>query len=153
MLDERTTAGRMAIALQEARAAADQDEVPVGAVLFDRDGRELARAHNAPISLRDPTAHAEVLVLRRAAQRLGAYRLPGTILYVTLEPCLQCAGALLHARVDRVVYAAADPKGGAFGSVIDVRAVPELNHSLEVVGGVAADEAAGLLRGFFAARR
>ena len=143
----------MAIALAEARAGAAAGEVPVGAVLFDREGRELARAHNAPIGLCDPTAHAEVLVLRQAAQRVGAYRLPGTILYVTLEPCAQCAGALLHARVERVVFGAADPKGGAFGSVLDLGAVPALNHSVIAEGGALAEESAGLLRSFFASRR
>lgn len=142
----------MAIALAEARRAAAEDEVPIGAVVV-LDGRELARAHNQPILRRDPSAHAEILALRAAADRAGAYRLPGAVLYATVEPCAMCLGAALHARVARIVYGATDPKGGAAGSVIDLTAVPALNHAVEVDGGVDADESARLLRDFFAARR
>ncbi|MBY0280060.1 tRNA adenosine(34) deaminase TadA [Candidatus Binatia bacterium] len=142
----------MRIALAEARRAAAEDEVPIGAVVV-LDGREIARAHNQPILRRDPTAHAEVLALRAAAERVGAYRLPGSVLYATVEPCAMCLGAALHARVARVVYGAADPKGGAAGTVLDLRAVPALNHEIAVVGGVAAEDSARLLRDFFAARR
>ncbi|MFP6665192.1 MAG: tRNA adenosine(34) deaminase TadA [Deltaproteobacteria bacterium] len=156
MAAQETTANDlqwMELALAEARAGAAAGEVPVGAVVVDGAGRELARAHNAPIGLCDPTAHAEVLALRRAAQSLGAYRLPGTTLYATLEPCALCMGALLQARVHRIVYGARDPKGGALGSVIDLQAQPALNHQFAVQGGVLADAAAQLLRSFFAQRR
>lgn len=142
----------MQIALAEARRAAAEDEVPIGAVIV-LEGREVARAHNQPIQRRDPTAHAEVVALRAAAERVGAYRLPGCVLYATVEPCAMCLGAALHARVTRIVYGAADPKGGAAGSVLDLRAVPALNHAIEVVGGLEAEESARLLREFFAARR
>lgn len=142
----------MAIALAEARRAAAEDEVPIGAVVVI-DGRELARAHNQPIVRRDPTAHAEVLALRAAAEREGAYRLPGAVLYATVEPCPMCLGAALHARVARIVYGATDPKGGAAGTVVDLTAVPAFNHVVAVDGGVGADESARLLRDFFAARR
>ena len=142
----------MAIALDEARQAAAEEEVPIGAVVV-LDGRELARAHNRPIGRRDPTAHAEVLALRAAAEELGEYRLPGTTLYSTLEPCVMCVGAALHARVGRLVFAARDPKAGAAGSVVDLTAVPAFNHALEVCSGVGEAEAAELLRAFFRARR
>jgi tRNA(adenine34) deaminase len=142
----------MAIALAEARRGSDEDEVPIGAVVI-LDGRELARAHNQPIVRRDPTAHAEILALRAAAERAGAYRLPGAVLYATVEPCPMCLGAALHARVARIVYGAADPKGGAAGSVVDLTAVAALNHAVAVDGGIGADESARLLREFFAARR
>lgn len=142
----------MRVALVEARRAEEEGEVPIGAVLV-RDEVALAAAHNAPIALRDPTAHAEILVLRAAARRQRAYRLPGTTLYATVEPCAMCLGAALHARVARVVYGAPDPKGGAAGSVVDLSAVPALNHRIAVVGGVRAGESADLLRAFFAARR
>jgi tRNA(adenine34) deaminase len=142
----------MAIALAEARRGAAEDEVPVGAVVVLGD-RELARAHNQPIARRDPTAHAEVLALRAAAERAGAYRLPGAALYATVEPCAMCLGAALHARVARIVYGAPDPKGGAAGTVVDLTAVPALNHAVTVTAGVAAEESARLLREFFAARR
>jgi tRNA(adenine34) deaminase len=142
----------MGVALAEARRGADEDEVPIGAVVV-LDGRELARAHNAPITLADPTAHAEVLALRAAARRVGAYRLPGTILYATVEPCAMCVGAALHARVARIVYGAADPKGGAVGTVVDLSAVDAFNHRIAVTAGVEAEASAALLRAFFAARR
>jgi tRNA(adenine34) deaminase len=142
----------MAVALDEARLAAAEAEVPIGAVVV-LDGREVARAHNRPIGLRDPTAHAEVLALRAAADALGAYRLPGATLYSTLEPCAMCVGAALHARIERLVFGARDPKAGAAGSVVDLTAVPAFNHALEVCGGVGELEAAELVRAFFRARR
>ncbi len=147
-IDERW----MAIALQEAEVARGRDEIPIGAVVV-RGEIELARGHNAPISLCDPTAHAEVVALREAARREGAYRLPGTTLYATVEPCSMCLGAALHARVARVVYGATDPKGGAAGSVVDLRAIPGVNHQISVQGGVLAEPAAEVLRSFFRARR
>jgi tRNA(adenine34) deaminase len=146
-------AGYMRRALACAQAAAGAGEVPVGAVLVDEQGRVLAEAGNGPIASHDPTAHAEILVLRAAAARLGNYRLPGTTLYVTLEPCAMCAGALVHARVARIVYAAADPRTGACGSVFDIAASPALNHRVIVTSGVLADASAALLKGFFADRR
>jgi tRNA(adenine34) deaminase len=113
----------------------------------------IARAANAPIARRDPTAHAEMLVLRAAGRALDNYRLPGCVLYVTLEPCVMCVGALVHARVARIVYAAADPKTGACGSVFDLAANPHMNHRIEVTAGVRAEESSALLKQFFAARR
>ncbi len=142
----------MAIALAEADEASRRGEVPIGAVVVQA-GIEVARAHNEPITRCDPTAHAEVLALRRAARRVGAYRLPGATLYATLEPCSMCLGAALHARVERVVYGATDPKGGAAGSVVDLRALPGVNHRLDVRGGVCAEAAGQRLRAFFETRR
>lgn len=141
----------MRLALDEARLAGAENEVPVGAVLV-RDGAILARDHNRPIGDADPTAHAEVRVLRAAAAAAGNYRLPGTTLYVTLEPCIMCVGAMLHARVARVVYAAADPKTGALGGAFDALAVP-LPHTLAVSQGPLGDVAGELLQAFFRARR
>jgi tRNA(adenine34) deaminase len=140
-------------ALAEARAAAAAGEVPVGAVLVDGQGRELARAANAVIRLRDPSAHAEILALRQGAQVMGNYRLPGTTLYVTLEPCAMCAGALIWARVERVRFAAFDLKAGALGSVLRLQAQPGFNHRLQAEGGLLAPAAAALLREFFERRR
>jgi tRNA(adenine34) deaminase len=140
-------------ALESAREAERLGEVPVGAVIADATGAVIARAANSPIARQDPTAHAEVLALRAAGRALGNYRLPGCVLYVTLEPCTMCVGALVHARLARVIYAAADPKTGACGSVFDLAASPKLNHRLEVTGGVLAEESAALLKQFFAARR
>ena len=142
----------MRLALIEARAAAAAGEVPVGAVVV-KDGRVLARGRNAPIGGHDPTAHAEIAALRAAAQALGNYRLEGCTLYVTLEPCAMCAGAMLHARLARVVFAAADPRTGAAGSVLDVLGNPRINHHTRVDGGVLAEEGARLLRDFFEPRR
>src|SRR5690606_18022440 len=135
-----------------ARAAAAAGEVPVGAVLV-KDGEIIARGRNAPIAQHDPSAHAEMAALRAGAQRLGNYRLDGCTLYVTLEPCAMCSGAMLHARLDRVVYGAPDPKTGAAGSVLDLFASPQLNHQTVVQGGVLAEPAAALLRDFFKPRR
>jgi len=151
-MSEGSDLARMREALALARAAGEAGEVPVGAVLV-RDGEIIARAANAPIGLDDPTAHAEILALREGARHVGNYRLPGTTIYVTLEPCAMCAGALVHARVERLVYAAADPKAGACGSVMDIVRDPRLNHSLSVAGGVLADDSAALLQAFFRARR
>lgn len=140
-------------ALAQAEAAAAAGEVPVGAVLVDAEGNALAATHNAPIASCDATAHAEIRALREAGERLGNYRLPGTTLYVTLEPCSMCAGAIIHARVARLVYAAADPRTGATGSAIDLIHHPAHNHRVAVTGGVLADRAAAQLRDFFRARR
>ena len=142
----------MRLALAAAREAANAGEVPIGAVLV-RGQHVLASACNSPISLNDPTAHAEILVLRRAAAREGNYRLTGTTLYVTAEPCAMCAGAVLHARVHRVVYGCTEPKCGALGSVHDLGRAQHRNRSLSVTGGVCAAEASQLLREFFLVRR
>ena len=142
----------MRLALAEARAAAESGEVPVGAVVV-KDGQVIATGRNAPIEGFDPTAHAEIVALRAAAQALGNYRLEGCTLYVTLEPCAMCSGAMLHARLARVVFGAADPKTGAAGSVINLFEHGQLNHQTVVHGGVLAVDAAELLRGFFKERR
>lgn len=139
-------------ALQLARNAAAAGEVPVGAVLV-KDDAILGEGWNRSIGLHDPSAHAEMIALRAAAARLDNYRLPGTTLYVTLEPCVMCAGAIVHARVARLVFGARDPKAGAVDSVYDVIARPRLNHAVEWRGGVAEQECATLLRDFFRARR
>jgi tRNA(adenine34) deaminase len=142
----------MDMALELARQAATLGEVPVGAVIV-QDGEVIGRGFNQPIGRHDPTAHAEVMALRNAADRLGNYRLPDCTLYVTLEPCVMCAGAIMHARIGRVVFGARDPKTGAAGSVVDLFAEERLNHHAEVVSGVRAAECGALLSGFFAARR
>lgn len=142
----------MGMALDLARQAATLDEVPVGALVV-QDGAIVGCGANQPISRHDPTAHAEILALRDAATRRGNYRLPGCTLYVTLEPCAMCAGAILHARIARVVFGARDPKTGVAGSVIDLFAEARLNHHAEIVGGVRGEECGALLSGFFAARR
>jgi tRNA(adenine34) deaminase len=142
----------MAEALALAEAAAREGEVPVGAVLV-LDDVILAAAGNAPIRLNDPTAHAEIRVLREAGARLGNYRLPQSTLYVTLEPCPMCAAAMVHARVERLVFGAADPRTGAAGSVMNLAQDSRLNHQFVVEGGVLAARAADLLQGFFRARR
>ncbi len=139
-------------ALAEARAAAEAGEVPVGAVVV-KDGAVIGRGRNAPVQSHDPTQHAEVAALRDAARRLGNYRLDGCTLYVTLEPCAMCSGAVLHARLARVVFGAPDAKTGVAGSVLDLFAEPRLNHQTVVQGGVLAGECAALLQGFFSERR
>jgi tRNA(Arg) A34 adenosine deaminase TadA len=139
-------------ALREARRASREDEVPVGAVVV-RDGQVIARAHNRPLHLNDPTAHGEVLALRRAARKLGNYRLGGCTLYVTIEPCVMCAGAIVHARLRRLVFGAEDPKGGACGSALSVLNDAKLNHQVELQSGVLAEDCAVLLRDFFRRRR
>ena len=142
----------MRLALREAERALEHDDVPIGAVIV-HEGEVLAAAPNERELRGDPTAHCEVLALREAAARLGRWRLDGAVLYVTLEPCAMCAGAIVLARVPRVVYGATDPKAGAAGSVLDVLAEPRLNHRPDVAGGLLAEESAALLRAFFASRR
>ena len=151
-MDQQSDWYWMQQALDCARQASRQGEVPVGAVLV-KDNELIAGGHNQPIRSHDPSAHAEIVVLRAAAQQLQNYRLPNTTLYVTLEPCVMCIGAVLHARVARLVFAATDPKSGAVGSVLDVPGCRQLNHHLQVQGGVCADESASLLKNFFVARR
>jgi tRNA(adenine34) deaminase len=142
----------MQAALAEARRAADAGEVPIGAVVvWNRE--ILARGQNRVLRGVDPTAHAEIIALRLAAEAMGNYRLNGCTLYVTLEPCAMCAGAMIHARLDRLVFAAADPKAGAGGSVLTVLNHPQLNHQMQVDQGILADESAELLRTFFRERR
>lgn len=142
----------MARALEQAQLAWQHGEVPVGAVVVC-DGAVIATGFNQPIGRHDPTAHAEIVALRAAAEHLGNYRLPGCTLYVTLEPCVMCSGAMMHARLARVVYAAQDPKTGACGSVLDLFAEEKLNHHAAVEGGVLAGEAGAMLKAFFAERR
>ena len=144
--------GFMGLALDLAREAGAAGEVPVGALIV-LDGEVVGRGFNQPIGRHDPTAHAEIMALRDAATHLGNYRLPGCTLYVTLEPCAMCAGAIMHARIDRVVFGARDPKTGAAGSIVDLFAETRLNHHTAVVGGVLAEECGTLLSSFFAARR
>ena len=139
-------------ALDQARRAAERGEVPVGAVLV-KDGILVAAGFNEPISTADPTAHAEIITLRRAAAQLQNYRLPGTTLYVTIEPCLMCVGAMVHARIARLVYGAAEPKAGAIESAIRALDHPTLNHRFEVAGGVLADESREIVQSFFQDRR
>ncbi len=139
-------------ALSQARNAWVLGEVPVGALVV-RDGEVIATGFNQPIANHDPTAHAEIMALRAAAAILGNYRLPGCELFVTLEPCVMCAGAMMHARLARVVYGASDPKTGACGSIVNPFAESRLNHHTEVTGGVLADECSQLLKDFFAERR
>jgi tRNA(adenine34) deaminase len=142
----------MKIALEEARAAAAAEEVPVGAVLV-KDGQILARGNNRTIRDCDPTAHAEIVALREAARSGANYRLMGTTLYVTIEPCAMCAGAIVQTRVSRVVYGADDPKGGAVRSCFEVLSHTKLNHQVEITPGVLAEESAAMLQEFFSARR
>jgi tRNA(adenine34) deaminase len=139
-------------ALELARRGGESGEVPVGAVVV-LDGEIVGEGFNAPVSLHDPTAHAEIRALRAASQRLGNYRLAGSTMYVTLEPCVMCAGAIMHARVERVVFGAADPKTGACGSVIDLFSERRLNHHAQVQGGVLGTQCGELLKEFFQARR
>jgi len=142
----------MRLALREAEKAREHEDVPIGAVLV-RDGELLAAAHNERELRQDPTAHAEILALREAARALGSWRVLGATLYVTLEPCAMCAGAIVLARVPRVVYGATDPKAGACGSVLDVLADARLNHRPEVISGLLAPDCGQLLSDFFASRR
>jgi tRNA(adenine34) deaminase len=143
----------MDFALNEARAGQALDEVPVGALVVDGDGSAISRAHNETILRCDPSAHAEMLALRRAATRIQNYRLLGTTLYVTVEPCVMCMGAAIHARVARVVFGAPDPKWGAAGSIYDFSKEKRLNHAPEVVSGIRADQCRQLMRDFFARKR
>ena len=142
----------MRLALAEAQRAGAAGEVPVGAVVV-RDGEVIGSGRNRPIAAADPTLHAEIAAIRAAARRLGNYRLPGSALYVTVEPCLMCAGALVHARIERLVYGSAEPKTGAVESAARVLQSRAVNHRVEVAGGVLAAECAALLQAFFAARR
>jgi tRNA(adenine34) deaminase len=142
----------MRLALREAEAALAHDDVPIGSVVV-RDGELVGAGHNERELRQDPTAHAEVLALREASRAIGSWRMLDCVLYVTLEPCAMCAGAIVLGRVPRVVYGCTDPKAGAAGSVLDVLAEPRLNHRPDVAGGLLADECAGLLRAFFASRR
>ena len=142
----------MQLALQEARLSAEAGEVPIGAVLV-KDEQVLARAGNRTIRDCDPTAHAEMVILREASRALNNYRLAGTTLYVTLEPCAMCAGAIIQARVPRVVYGADDPKGGAVRTCFAVLSHPKLNHQVEVTAGILAEECGNILQRFFTARR
>lgn len=142
----------MRAALDQANNAWALGEVPVGAVVV-KDGVVIATGFNQPIGKHDPTAHAEIMALRRAAEKLGNYRLPGCELYVTLEPCVMCSGAMMHARLARVVYGAADPKTGACGSVVNLFEQGKLNHHTALLGGVMAEECGQLLKEFFAMRR
>ena len=142
----------MRMALEEAELAAAEGEVPIGAVVVC-DGEVVARAHNRRENDLDPSAHAEFTAMVAASRALGRWRLTGCTVYVTLEPCLMCAGLMVNARVDRCVYGAADPKGGALGTLFDVSHDPRLNHAFEVTSGVLADEAAEQLRSFFRVRR
>lgn len=142
----------MSRALELARQAQAAGEVPVGAVIV-KDGLIIAEGANRPIGGNDPTAHAEIIAMRAAANVIGTYRLLDTTLYVTLEPCAMCAGAMVHARIQRVVYGATDPRAGAAGSVFNIVQSPALNHRVEVEAGVLADDCSRLLRDFFAARR
>ena len=142
----------MALAIAQARRAAEQGEVPVGAVVVVED-RVIAAAHNRPIALADPTAHAEILAIRQAARELSTYRLTGATIYVTLEPCVMCVGAMVHARVARLKFGARDEKAGAVGSVYDLGRDGRLNHRLEVSAGLMEPECAAILREFFSTRR
>jgi tRNA(adenine34) deaminase len=142
----------MADALVEASSAGSHGEVPVGAIVV-LEGKIIGRGHNQPMAGKDPTAHAEILALREAARTIGAYRLPDAILYVTLEPCVMCVGAVIHARLAAVKYGARDEKAGALGSVYDIGRDGRLNHRIEVVGGLMEDECAAVLRDFFQQRR
>ena len=142
----------MRLAIEQAQLAAQSGEVPVGAVLV-KDGQIISKAFNKPIANHDPSAHAEMLALREAALIEKNYRIPGSTLYVTLEPCAMCSGAMLHARIDRVVYGAPDPKTGAAGSVLDLFSSKQINHQTSVDGGIMGEECGQLLRDFFKGRR
>ena len=142
----------MQYAILEANIAKDKGEVPVGSIII-QNNQIIAKAHNCPISKNDPTAHAEVEALRRAGEKLNNYRLPRTTLYVTLEPCAMCVGAMVHARIERVVFGAADPKSGVCGSTIDLSSASIFNHQISVSGGVLEVECKGMLKSFFKLRR
>ena len=142
----------MRMAIEQAQLAAQSGEVPVGAVLV-RNGEVVAKAFNKPIANHDPSAHAEMLAMRQAALAEENYRIPGSTLYVTLEPCAMCSGAMLHARIERVVYGAPDPKTGAAGSVLDLFASKQINHQTSVEGGIMGEECGQILRDFFKGRR
>src|SRR6058998_2990426 len=151
-MDADFDAARMRESLRLAVRASERGEVPVGALVV-KNGKVIGRGYNAPISSKDPSAHAEIQALREATKKLGNYRLDGCSLYVTLEPCAMCAGAIMHARIARLVFGARDPKTGVCGSIIDLFAETRLNHHSAVIGGVLADDCAKLLSTFFAERR
>ena len=142
----------MRMALAEAEKALKEGEIPIGAVLVSK-GKVLARAHNMPIALNDPTAHAEILALREAALKLGNYRLPNTSLYVTVEPCVMCSGALVQARVEHLIFGAFDPKAGACGSVYDIPASPDILHKMTVISGILEEECRRIIQEFFKKKR
>jgi len=139
-------------ALDEARKAGDEGEVPVGAIVL-LNGKIIGRGHNNPISQCDPSAHAEIVALRQAARNAGNYRLPGSVMIVTIEPCVMCVGAMIQARVDELIYGARDHKAGAVHSVLHISDMPELNHRIMTTGGILEDECGALIKDFFAARR
>ena len=143
----------MKLALSEAKKASEKAEVPIGAVLVSQAGDILAASHNQTISFNDPTAHAEILVLRKAAHQTQNYRLLNTILYVTIEPCVMCMGALVHARISRLVYGAKDPKWGAAGSLYNLADDIRLNHRVEVIEGICEDDCRALMQNFFRSKR
>jgi tRNA(adenine34) deaminase len=145
-------AALMREAIAEASRAGAKAEVPVGAVVV-LEGKIIGRGHNQPIASKDPTAHAEIVAIRKAAGAIGAYRLPGAVLYVTLEPCVMCVGAVIHARIASIKYGARDEKAGALGSVYDIGRDGQLNHRIEVIGGIMEEECASMLRDFFKQRR
>jgi len=142
----------MQIAINESNAAISEDEIPVGAVIV-KNGRLIAKAHNQPVSTNDPTAHAEIQVIRKAGKKEKNYRLVGTTLYVTLEPCLMCLGALMHARIERIVFGAKDTKNGVCGSLLDLTNASQFNHHAIVTGGVLEKQCQEILRSFFKLRR
>jgi tRNA(adenine34) deaminase len=150
--NKQTDESFMGLALREARRAERLEEVPVGAVVV-RDGIVISRGHNLRESRNDPTAHAELVAIKKAAKKMGSWRLTGCTLYVTLEPCPMCAGAMVNSRISRVVYGCADPKAGACGTLMNLAQDGRLNHRLELSGGVLSDECAGLLRDFFRKKR
>lgn len=143
----------MKMALEEAVRARNQDEVPIGAVIVDSEGVLVSKAHNETVARHDPTAHAEMLAIRKAGAQVGNYRLLGTSLYVTVEPCVMCMGAVIHARISRVVFGAPDPKWGALGSIYDFSQEIRFNHRPEIVAGILADQCRRLMRDFFAQKR
>ncbi len=143
----------MNLALDQAKMAAEKDEVPVGAILVDQDGTVIGQGYNQPISLTDPTAHAEIIALRQGAETMGNYRLTHASLYVTIEPCIMCMGAIIHARIARLIFGAADPKWGAAGSLYDIASDQRLNHQPDVVPGILAETSAELIRSFFKRKR
>ncbi len=143
----------MELAIKEAHKAYEAGEVPVGAILVSEHGEIISSGYNCPISSMDPTAHAEIVAIRSAAQKLNNYRLTDTIMFVTLEPCIMCAGALVWARISKLFFGAWDKKSGAFGSVVDINTLPGLNHRIEVAGGIFEKRCAALLQDFFRERR
>ena len=151
-MDLTTAENWMREALDEARMAGDEGEVPVGALVL-LNGKIVGRGHNSPIHTCDPTAHAEIVALRHAARSAGNYRLPGATLIVTIEPCVMCVGAMIQARVDELIYGARDPKAGAVHSIFRIADTEELNHRINATGGIMEEECAALIKEFFAARR